>query len=353
MNDTITYLEALSNAHGVSGAETQVRRVIRSLVQEHVDGLEVDAVGNLITWKSGTGASRLRVLVAAHMDEVGFMVVGHTNDGALRFETVGGIPARILPGLTVLVGPDALPGVIGIQAIHRLKKKERTSRVPTVSDLVIDVGACNKEEAQRLAPVGTTAVFATQFQQTDTSCIGKAFDDRAGCATLVSLLQAPRFPFDLFGVFTVQEEVGLRGAQVAAYRIKPDAGVTLEGTLADDLPKEDSDVSPTTSLGQGPAITVMDRSYITPPRLLQHFTQVAEREELPYQFKQPGIGGTDSGGIHRAGKGVPTITVAVPCRYIHSPASILRKHDLNAWGQLVDAALRSLTPDVLTLRLSE
>ncbi len=172
--------------------------------------------------------------------------------------------------------------------------------------------------------------------------MGKAFDDRAGCTALIELLRGTPYPFDLFGVFTVQEEVGLRGAQVAAYAVAPDVGIALEGTLADDLPKEETDVSPTTQLGKGPAITAMDRSYITPPRLLSHFMRVAETEGIEYQIKQPGIGGTDAGGIHRTRAGVPSITVAIPCRYIHSPVSLLREHDLAEHIRLVDAAIREL-----------
>jgi endoglucanase len=220
-------------------------------------------------------------------------------------------------------------------------------RVPKLSQLAVDIGAKDKDEAKRLAPVGTAVVFTTEFKEIGEACLGKAFDDRAGCAALVALVQGARYPFDLYGVFTVQEEVGLRGAGVAAYTVEPDVGVALEGTLADDLPKEEEDVSPTTTLGRGPAITVMDRSYTTPPRLLSHVVQSADAEGIAYQFKQPGIGGTDAGGIHRARSGVPAITVAVPCRYIHSPVSMLRRGDLESLVQLVDGALRKLTPDVV------
>ncbi len=140
------------------------------------------------------------------------------------------------------------------------------------------------------------------------------------------------------------------GARVAAYTVAPDIAIVLEGTLADDLPKEDSDVSSTTTLGSGPAITAMDRSYITPPWLLRHFIQVAEDEGIPYQIKQPGIGGTDAGSIHQTRAGVPTITVAVPCRYIHSPISLIRESDLAALVRLVDVAVRRITADGLPLQ---
>ncbi len=346
MSNLCEHLEVLSNAPGISGDEIEVRRALRPMLEGYVDEIRVDAIGNLITRKAGTGASPLRVLITAHMDEVGLMVVDHTSDGALRVETVGGIPARLLPGLTVRVGKDALPGVIGLQAIHRADRGS-LNKAPNVTKLAVDIGASSKEEAERLAPVGTSIIFATQFKTLGGSCLGKAFDDRAGCATLVELLRGDPFPFEVYGVFTVQEEVGLRGAQVAAYTVDPDVGIALEGTLADDLPKEDADVSPTTALGKGPAITVMDRSYITPPRLLRHFIESAESEGIPYQLKQPGIGGTDAGGIHRARAGVPAITVAVPCRYIHSPVSLLRRSDLESLANLVNLAARRLVADAL------
>jgi tetrahedral aminopeptidase len=348
MNDLITNLEALSNAAGISGNEGDVRQVIRPLIENSVDDIQVDALGNLIAYKAGTGTSELRVLITAHMDEVGLMVVGHNSDGTLKVDTVGGIPARLLPGLTVYVGAERISGVIGLEAIHRAN---RTSKAPDVSKLAVDIGANGQSEAQEIAPLGAPVVFATQFKALEQSCLGKAFDDRAGCAILINILRGEPLPCDIYGAFTVQEEVGLRGARVAAYAVAPDVGITLEGTLADDLPKppDDADVSPTTELGKGPAITVMDRSYTTPPRLLQHVIQTAEDEAIPFQIKQPGIGGTDAGGVHQARAGVPAITVAVPCRYIHSPVSMLRVDDLRYTAALVGAAIRRLTQDTLSI----
>jgi tetrahedral aminopeptidase len=346
VTDIIDRLRTLSDLPGVSGDEIAVRRALRPMLEGHVDDLRVDAMGNLIAYRAGTGTTSLRVLITAHMDEVGLMVTGHTSEGGLRVETVGGIPSRVLPGLTVLVGKDAVPGVIGLQAIHRIDRNG-DNKTPAVEKLAVDIGATSREEAERVAPVGTSLVFATRFETLGHSCKGKAFDDRAGCTALVELLRGEPFPFELYGVFTVQEEVGLRGAQVAAYTVHPDVGIVLEGTTADDLPKGDLDVSSCTELGKGPAITVMDRSYITPPHLLSHFVRTAETDALPYQVKQPGTGGTDAGAIHRARSGVPAITVAVPCRYIHSPVSVLREDDLQGLVTLVNAAVRRLTPDLL------
>ncbi len=345
-------VEMLSNLDGVSGHETAVRRAIEPLVREYVDDMRVDAMGNLIVHKAGTGAMGLKVLVTAHTDEVGLMVMDYESDGTLRVDTIGGIPDRLLPGLTVRVGDNAIPGVIGLRAIHRAES-QTFKRAKEVKDLTVDIGAKDKQEAQTAAPLGTAITFATQFRPLGAMWAGKAFDDRAGCAILIQLLRSERYPFDLYGAFTVQEEVGLRGARVAAYTVDPDVSFSLEGTLADDLPKpeDESDTSPTTELGKGAAITVMDRSYITPPRLLRHVLQTAETHDIPHQLKQPGISGTEAGGTHRVRRGVPALTLAVPCRYIHSPISLIDPDDLTSTHRLIDRALRALTPATLNLNL--
>ncbi len=341
----VEVLGLLSNIVGTAGSETAVRRAIRPFVEDYVDELYVDAMGNLVTLKRGTGESALRVLVTAHMDEVGLMVTGYRSDGELRVETIGGINARLLPGLHVVVGQDQLPGVIGVKPIHHAYGN--SAKAASVRNLAVDIGAKNKDEAEGLAPLGTFIAFNTKFCDLGSSLMGKAFDDRAGCSMLMALLRDKALPFDLHGVFTVQEEVGLRGAQVAAYAVAPDVAIVLEGTLADDMPKKspDLDVSPTTELGKGPALTVKDRSYITPPQLLAHFVKTAESENIPYQLKQPGISGTEAGSIHKARGGILAITVAVPCRYIHSPVSLIRRRDLEHTFQLVHAALDRLTPE--------
>jgi endoglucanase len=191
--------------------------------------------------------------------------------------------------------------------------------------------------------------FATKFRDLGHSVRGKAFDDRAGCAILAALLQEESLPFDLYGVFTVQEEVGLRGARVAAYAVNPNVGFALEGTIADDMPKEEQDVSPTTKLGCGPAVTVKDRSYTAPPRLLSHVLQAAKAEAIPHQIKQPGISSTEAGSIQLARSGVPAITIAVPCRYIHSPVALTRRSDVENTLRLIRAVVARLTPETLQL----
>lgn len=335
-------LQTLSNTAGTSGDEIEVRRALRPHLEGHVDSLRVDAMGNLIAHKKGTDARPLRVLLTAHTDEVGLMVVDHTSEGSLKVETCGGIDARLLPGLEVRVGKDALPGVIGLKAIHRVEDES----VTPIESLTVDIGASSRDEAAGLAPIGARITFATAAHPVGQLFAGKAFDDRAGCAALVALLQGPPFPFEVIGVFTVQEEVGLRGARVAGYTIAPDVAFVLEGTIADDLPKEDEG-SPTSQVGKGPVITVMDRSYVADPRLVRYLVRVAEAAGIPYQFKQPGIGGTDAGAIHLTREGVPSITLAIPCRYIHGPISLLDPGDLEHTIALLRAALEQLTPEII------
>ena len=334
-------LRELSEAVGVSGDEGDVRAILLDAVRGHVDEVKVDALGNVLAFQRGTGRQRLRVMLAAHMDEVGLMVAGHDNDGFLRVRVVGGIDPRLLPGALLQVGSEHIPGVIGVKPVHLLKEEEG-QRAPKVDDLVVDVGARGKDEAKRLAPLGTYAAFATRFRELGPTVTGKAFDDRVGCAVLVELLRGERFRFDIHAAFTVQEEVGLRGARVAAYAIEPDCAFALEGTIADDIPK-DKDVSPTTELGQGPAITVMDRSFIADRRLVRLLTGTAEALGIPYQIKQPGIGGTDAGAIQPAREGVPSVTVAVPCRYIHGPVALMSLDDFDNTARLMRESLSRLT----------
>jgi putative aminopeptidase FrvX len=339
-------LQQLSEAFGVSGNEDAVRKIIADAVRDHVDELHSDTIGNLFAVKKARGAKRaFKVMIAAHMDEVGLMIVGYDGSGGLRFQPVGGIDDRILPGKVLLVGPDKIPGVIGVKPVHLLKGDE-WKQAAKMDSMVIDIGASSKEEAEKLVKLGQWVAFATRYRKAGRMATGKAFDDRAGCAVLVELLRGARFPFDLYGVFTVQEEVGLRGARVAASAVEPDCAFVLEGTVCDDLPK-DKDTSPTTELGKGPAISLMDRSAFADRRLVDHLVATADKLCIPYQFKQPGVGGTDAGAITRSKTGVPTVPVAVPCRYIHSPVSRLSLDDFDNTVRLMRESLKRLTPDIL------
>lgn len=322
-------LEELSNARGVSGDEAQVRDLIIRAIEPSVDEYRVDSMGNLVVYKRASAPAKrrgaLRVMIAAHMDEVGLIIVHAHEDGRLAFERVGGIDDRILPSKTFLIGPDRVPGVIGFKPIHMIEPGEMDKTVKS-DDLRLDIGAKSKDEALGAVQLGDYATFDSKFSPFGDGLVrGKAFDDRTGCSLLVELLTGG-YPFDLYGVFTVQEEVGTRGARVAGNGIHPDAVFVLESTVCDDAPKE-RDVSPTTRLGDGPAVTVADRSLIADKRLVRLLTQTARESDIPIQIKQPLIGGTDAGQLHLTGEGVPSVVLSVPTRYIHSPSSVLSIRD--------------------------
>lgn len=344
-----TLLCRLSEAIGPSGYEKAVRAVVREEIQGAVDRVDVDTMGNLIAFKAGFGSEpRLRVMLTAHMDEVGFMITQVRKDGMLSFKPVGGVDPRLLLGKRLVIGENRLAGIIGAPVPH-LQRGEAANRVIDLHDMTIDIGAADEKGANGKVKVGDYATFATSFSVLCEDAgwptvRGKAFDDRAGCAVLAALLKQERLPVDLFAVFTVQEEVGLRGARVAAHRVHPDAAFALEGTLCDDLPRPpDEDSTPVTRLGDGPAITLMDRSVVAHPGLVALLQQTAAAAGILIQYKAPGLGSTESGVTHLAHSGVPSATVSVPCRYIHGPAAILNLNDLNATVQLMDAVLRRIT----------
>jgi len=338
-------IKELVEADGVSGHEDAVRELLLKAIEGCADEYRIDALGNLIAVKYGSGGSAWpkKVMVSAHMDEVGLMVTHIERDGTLRFSPVGGIDPRVMPAKVVRIGDERIPGVIAVKPIHLLEPSERW-RVLQFDQLAIDTGMSCDEVNRKVSP-GTYAAFATSFEVLDEGGLrtvkGKAFDDRAGCAALVELLKET-YPFDLYAAFTVQEEVGLRGARVAAYAVEPDVAFALEGTICDDSPK-DKDTSPTTRLGAGPALTAMDRSVICDRRLIGLLTAEAEAAGIPYQFKQPGIGGTDAGAMHVQREGIPSAVLAVPCRYIHSPVCVLSLNDFDNAVRLMRGALYRLT----------
>ena len=344
----MSFLKELSEARGVSGREDEVRAFIYDKVRDLADECRVDALGNLIVLRKARAKASQpvprRVMLAAHMDEIGLMITEIAKNGTLKFRPIGGIDPRLMLAKKVLVGDKKVPGVIGGTPIHKLEDKDM-EQVLRHEQLAIDIGATSEAEAGKLTHVGDYATFDTAYEELGGIVKGKSFDDRAGCAVLMELLKED-FPFDLYAVFTVQEEVGLRGARVAAYAVEPDCAIALEGTIADDLPKK-KDVSPTSQLGKGPVVSVMDRSFIAHPGMLRHLVAVAEAKGIPYQFKQPGIGGTDAGAIHLTKEGVPSLAVAVPSRYIHSPVSLLNLKDFENTVALVRETLHALTLETI------
>jgi tetrahedral aminopeptidase len=340
-------LKQLTEAVGVSGGEKEVRLLIRDLIADHVDSWTVDSMGNLIATKRGTGQFDFRVLVDAHMDEVGLLITEIDSQGMLKFSPVGGFDDRALAGKVVQIGPQKVTGVIGARAVHLLKSNEYNKLVKPDA-LRIDIGAKTKDAARAKVKIGDYAAFVTPYQEIGTArtAIGKAFDNRCGCAALIQLLKTEAYPFDVVAAFTVQEEVGLRGARIAAFSTKPDAAFVLECTPAYDLPNED-DVSPNVAIGKGVAVYVMDRGTIQDPRLVSHLTRIADRHQIPYQIRQPGGGGTNTAVIQRASIGVPAATLAVPGRYAHTPAMMISLDDYDNLVRLAESALRELIPAIV------
>ena len=337
-------LEELSNAFGPSGCEHEVRRLLARALRDKMDDLQTDALGNLIAYKRGTGPEpRLKVMVDAHTDEVGMMITRIEKNGLLGFRTVGGIDDRLLMAKGLVVGEKRLPGIITAPPIH-LTRPEQRKQVIKTEQLVIDIGVSSADEARSLVRIGDYATFDTRFRVLDQEGLrtvkGKAFDDRIGCAIAVALAEGD-YAIDLYLSFSTQEEVGLRGARVAAFRIEPDVAFALEGTICDDSPKE-TDVSPTTEMGKGPAISVMDRSFIADRRLVRLLIDTAQANDIPFQFKQPGMGGTDAGAIHLSKTGVPSVALSVPSRYIHGPVSLASLNDFDHAVDLMKAALLAL-----------
>ena len=324
-----------------------MREIIWDAVKDCVSEHHTDALGNLIVLKRCNGRSHggppPKVMVTAHMDEVGFMITAIDDSGMLKFSAVGGIDPRVLPAKGVVIGERRLSGVIGMKAVH-LSDAEERGRVMPIDKLYLDIGASTKQQAQQLVRVGDYATFDTKFERLAVgalrSAVGKALDDRVGCAVLAELLRDD-YSCDLYGVFTVQEEVGLRGARVAAYRVAPDVAIGLEGTICDDLPK-DRDVSPVTRVGDGPSITIMDRSLIVDKRLVKLLVESANEANVPYQFKQAVSGGTDAGAVHLAREGTPAAVVSVPVRYIHSSACLMSLVDYEHTVRLMKQALHKL-----------
>jgi endoglucanase len=348
----VELLAALSNADAVSSDEGATRRLVLEAIRPHADEVRVDALGNVLAVKRARGrgrASAPRVMVAAHLDEVGLMVVDHDSDGGLKVEAVGGVNERALPGQVMRVGRQALPGIIGLAPIHLLPA-DRHGTPLRLSQMRVDIGAGSPEAARRQAPVGTLITFATEFMAAEGFLRGKALDDRLGCAGLVELLRRGPYPVELHAAFTVQEEVGLRGARVAAFAAEPHIAIAMDCTPANDLPSALDDrpnLAYNCRLDHGPVIYVADARTLHDHRLVDFLIGTAERAGLPYQLRQPGGGSTDAGALQLTGAGVPVVSVSVPGRYLHGPAALARAADWANTLELMRQALHAFRLDGL------
>lgn len=332
-------LKKLTQLSGVSGNEKEVREFILNEIKPYVDQLQIDPLGNLIATKKGKEGYP-SIMLSAHMDEVGMMVKSIDDNGFIKFLPVGGMDPRIFVSKVVEVGKNSVKGVIGAKAIHLQEPAERKKALKA-KQLYIDIGAKSKSEAEKLISIGDYISFESDYIEFGNHLIkAKALDDRAGCAMIMEFLKK-EYNSTIYAVFSVQEEVGLRGAAVAAYRLNPDIAIVLEGTTCYDVTGiKEPDYA--TRLGDGPALSIVDMVSYFDKNLLKKLLEIANTNNIKVQFKQTIKGGNDAGKIHLTREGIPTASISVPCRYLHSPVSVIHKEDFENAIKLVTLFLESV-----------
>ena len=317
-------IKSLVETPGPSGSEHAICEVIRNEVAPHVDTMRVDALGNLIACKGEKKPGGLRLMLSAHMDEIGIMVTHVDENGFVRFITIGGVSPRTCLGGRVLF-MNGVHGVIGCE------KLEDANSQPALDQFFIDVGAQSRQDCT--VKIGDVAGFERSFLDMGNRLVAKSMDNRISVAILVEMLrQLDHTPHQIFAVFSTQEEVGLRGAISAAYGIDPDLGLAIDVTAVGDTPKG---IKMEVSLGKGPTIKVRDSSFISDPRLVRWMVAVAEKAGIPYQLEVLERGGTDGRSIQLSRAGVPTGAISIPCRYIHSPSEMVDYNDVQAAVRLL------------------
>ncbi len=327
-------MRELCTLSGISGRETAVREYIIDKIKNYAE-YSVDPLGNLIVFKKGKNPSKNKVMLDAHIDEVGLIITAITSEGYLRFTKVGGIDTRVIIGRTVKVGENAVTGVIGIKPVH-LVEKDAEKDIPKADDLYIDIGAKDKEEARKYVRLGDAAWFTGDFVEFGDGFVkAKALDDRAGCAILIEMIRS-ELEYDTWFSFSVQEEIGTRGAQTSAFTIAPDYAIVVETTTAADISgvKDEKRVC---ICGNGGAVSFMDRSTLYNKELFDKAFDVAEKNGIVCQPKTLVAGGNDAGAIHKSRGGVKVLTVSVPCRYLHSPSCVIKYSDAEESLKLVKA----------------
>ncbi len=322
----INTLKTLCALSGVSSFEDEVRDYIRQRVTPYATDLRVDAMGNLIVLKKGARATGNKLMLCAHMDEVGLIIKSITEDGYLKFGCVGGIDRRVLLGKQVALGEQKVTGVIGLKAIHMTTAEER-KKVPKLEEYYIDIGVKSREEAEKLVGIGDCGVFVSDVVEFGDGMLkAKAIDDRVGCAVLVKLLEED-LPMDCTFVFTVQEEVGTRGAFGSVFSVTPEIALVLEGTTAADNPALDESLQVCWP-GKGPVLSWMDGGSIYDRGLFELLRDLADRNGLPWQMKHYLAGGTDASAIQRTKSGVRVAGISAAVRYLHAPSSVANISDM-------------------------
>ncbi len=338
----VELLRKICETPGAPGFEQRVRELVIEEVQPLVDKLETDAMGNVLAIKKGKADKR--VMAAAHMDEIGFIVTHIDEDGFLRFHTLGGFDPKTLSSQRVIVhGKKDLMGVMGSKPIHLMKPEERNKQVP-ISEYFIDVGM-KREEIIKWVSVGDPVTRERQLIEMGECVNSKSLDNRVSVFILIEALRALKdkdVPYDIYGVFTVQEEVGLRGAMSSAHHIDPDFGFGLDVTIAFDVPSAQAHEK-VTHLGKGAAIKVMDGTSISDYRMVQYLKQLADKREIPWQPEVLPAGGTDTAGVQRSGKkGAIAGAISIPLRHMHQTIEMAHKGDIENCINLLVAGFEEL-----------
>lgn len=333
-------LKELCLINGTSGDEGKVRDYIITQIKDYCE-YSVDNMGSIIAYKKGKKAPKQKISINAHMDEVGFIVTGITDDGYLRFTSVGGIDSRVCLDRIVTVGKKAVKGVIGDKAFHLLSSDEK-DRCPSFDDLLIDIGATSKDEAEQYVSLGDFAYFDCDYVELGNGYIkAKALDDRIGCMLMIELIKS-ELEYDTVFCFNVQEEVGLRGSKCTSYAVDADIAIVLESTTAADLDGV-SGANRVCVLGDGPVISFMDNRTIYDRELFELGFTVAKENNILAQTKTAVAGGNDAGAIQTSGDGARVMAISLPTRYIHSGASVVKASDIDETRRLLKALLPKLT----------
>ncbi len=330
-------LREICQINGASGDEARVREFIQANI--HSNEVFTDNLGNLIVFRKGRKTPKHKLMFAAHMDEVGFMITDVDENGFLSFGAVGGINPAVALGRGMTLESGAF-GVVGTKAVHQ-QSPDELKKVPDLGELFIDIGASSREEAEKLAPRGSYAYFdADFFEFGDGFVKGKAIDDRAGCLIMMDMINGEP-EYDAWYAFTVQEEVGTRGAKAAAFTVAPDIAVVLETTTACDIAGT-SGAKRVCELGKGAVVSYMDRGTVYDRGLYSLAFETANANGIPVQTKTLVAGGNDSGAIHVSAGGVRTCAISVPCRYLHSPSCVIKMSDFEAVKALAEKMLSAV-----------
>lgn len=318
-------LEKLCLLNGASGNEKSVREYIVNEIKDYAE-LKIDNLGNIIAFKKGKKRALNKVIIDAHMDEVALIVTSIKSDGSLTVDAVGGVDPSVVIGRQVKVGKNEMPGVVGSKAVHKLTKAEREKK-PEMESLYVDFGATDAEDAEKYVSLGDIIYFSSEYVEFGNNKIkAKALDDRFGCSLLIELIKSD-LEYDCYFTFTVQEELGLRGAKTAAFAVEPDFAIVVETTTAADI-EGVSGNKRVCSLGEGAVISYMDRSTMYDRELYNLAFEIAGEKNIKCQTKTLIAGGNNSGAVHTSGNGVRTLAVSAPCRYLHSPSCVVDKNDL-------------------------